>query len=169
MPFSIGEVARRFGVAVSVLRWWEKQGLLMPSGRESGRRRYDEADVRRIALIQLLQETALMSLEEIRTVLNGEDHSGGWRQVVQTRLDACEEQQLRLQAAQAYLSHALACQRDDLVDGCPYLSEEIDNYLESIGDRSGDQAQKAQHRPRRRSETLNKLSADRWKEGTKSS
>jgi hypothetical protein len=31
-------VAKRFGVEVSTLRWWEKRGLLVPSGRESGRR-----------------------------------------------------------------------------------------------------------------------------------
>ncbi|MFI9407920.1 MerR family transcriptional regulator [Nocardia sp. NPDC052316] len=133
VTFSIGEVAARFGMAVSALRWWEKQGLLMPSARASGRRRYDAALVRRIALIRLLQQTALMSLEEIRTVLSGEDD---WRQVVRVRLAACAEQQLRLQAAQAYLSHTLTCRRDDPIDGCPYLAAEIDGYLESLGDRA---------------------------------
>jgi MerR family copper efflux transcriptional regulator len=128
--FSIGEVARRFGVAVSTLRWWEKQGLLVPSCRESGRRRYDAAAVRRIALIQLLQQTALMSLDEIRTVLS-DGRSGAWRETVRARLAVCDEQLVRLQAAQAYLSHALRCRRDDPVGGCPRLAEEIDSWLES--------------------------------------
>jgi MerR family transcriptional regulator, copper efflux regulator len=127
--FSIGEVAGRFGVAVSTLRWWEKQGLLVPSCRESGRRRYDAADVRRIALIQLLQQTALMSLDEIRTVLN-DGRSGQWRDTVKARLAACDEQLVRLQAAQAYLAHALRCRRDDPVGGCPRLAQEIDSWLE---------------------------------------
>ncbi|UAK31732.1 MerR family transcriptional regulator [Nocardia asteroides] len=160
VTFSIGEVARRCGVAVPALRWWEKQGLLVPIAHESVRRRYDAAGVRRIALIQLLQQTALMSLDEIRTVLSGEHHSGGWRQVVRARLAACEEQRLRLQAAQAYLSHTLTCQRDDPIDGGPYLAEEIDRYLKSVGDRSCDHAPRTPRQPQRRSEALTELSID---------
>lgn len=151
--FSIGEVARRFGVEVSTLRWWEKQGLLVPSCRESGRRRYDTADVRRVALIQLLQETTLMSLDEIRTVMS-DGRSGEWRDTVQARLAVCEEQLVRLRAAKAYLTHALRCRRDDPVDDCPRLAEEIDGWLESADGRSGDRAQRARHRSRRRSEAL---------------
>ncbi|GAA3619845.1 hypothetical protein GCM10022419_126830 [Nonomuraea rosea] len=164
MTFSIGEVAKRFGVEVSTLRWWEKCGLLVPSGRESGRRRYDAADIRRVALIQLLQETALMSLDEIRMVLSGGRHSGGWRQAVQARLTACEEQQVRLRSAQAYLSHALNCRRDDPVDGCPHLAGEIDGYVAALGDRDGDRTLRAQHRSRRRSEVLAETTADRRRE-----
>lgn len=148
VTYSIGEVARRFGVEVSTLRWWEKRGLLVPSGRESGRRRYDAADVRRIALIQLLQETALMSLDEIRTVLSGDSHSGGWQEAVRARLASCEEQLVRLQSARAYLAHALTCPRENPVDGCPHLTGAIDDYLGAPGERSGDRLLRIQHRTR---------------------
>lgn len=156
VTFSIGKVAERFGVEISTLRWWEKRGLLVPSGRESGRRRYDAADLRRIALIQLLQDTALMSLDEIRTVLGG-GGSGpdGWRQAVKARLAVCDEQMVRLEWAQAYLSHTLTCPSGDPVRECPYLDEEVDKYLATLDERhGGDRSLRTQHRSRRRSEAL---------------
>ncbi|GAA4671452.1 hypothetical protein Prum_074310 [Phytohabitans rumicis] len=102
---------------------------MTPSGRESGRRRYDEADLRRIAVIQLCQNTALMSLDEIRVVLAGGDQTQGWREAVQGRLQACDEQLARLSSARAYLAHVLECPSEDPVQQCPYLAKEIDEHL----------------------------------------
>jgi DNA-binding transcriptional MerR regulator len=126
--YGIGDVAARFGVAVSTLRWWEHCGLLTPA-RTSGRRVYGDADLRRIALIQLLQRAAMMSLPEIAALLAGSSADQDWRTAVHSRVAECEDQIARLTAARGYLTHLLDCPSDHPTDRCPYLAAEIDTYL----------------------------------------
>ncbi|MFG3260005.1 MerR family transcriptional regulator [Streptomyces sp. NPDC048172] len=124
----VGEVAARFGVAVSTLHWWEKSGLLAPA-RRSGRRVYGDADIRRVALIQLLQDTARMSLPEIAALLEGGTDDQDWRAVVRGRVARCDAQLEGLRSARAYLVHLLDCPSDHPVEQCPYLGAEIDARL----------------------------------------
>ena len=50
----IGEAARRSGVSAANMRYYEKEGLLSPGGREDNRYRlYSEADVHRLRFIRL--------------------------------------------------------------------------------------------------------------------
>jgi len=51
----IGEVAARAGVRVSLVRYYDRIGLLPPAGRVSGQRRYDPSALRRLALIDRAQ------------------------------------------------------------------------------------------------------------------
>jgi MerR family transcriptional regulator, redox-sensitive transcriptional activator SoxR len=61
---SIGEVARRSGVAASALRFYEERGLIASERAGSGRRRYARPVLRRIAFIVFAQRVGL-SLDEI--------------------------------------------------------------------------------------------------------
>lgn len=61
---TIGEVARRSGVAASALRYYETLGLIGSEREGSGHRRYPRAILRRIAFIVFAQRIGL-SLEEI--------------------------------------------------------------------------------------------------------
>lgn len=126
---TIGEVAGRLGLATSTLRWWEKQGLVRPAGRESGRRRYDERDLRLLAQIQIWQETSQMSLADIRTMLARMDAKEDWREVVHERIARLDAQLARLQDARATLAHMLHCPRADPVRDCPRTQEAIDRHL----------------------------------------
>ena len=65
----IGEVAKKAGVSVQTVRFYERQGLLpSPPRKESGYRLYGEADLKRLLFIR--QAKALgFSLDEIRTIL----------------------------------------------------------------------------------------------------
>lgn len=66
---TIGELAARSGVAPSALRYYERLGLIR-AGRTSGnQRRYDRAELRRVAFIRIAQQVGV-SLEEIKTVLS---------------------------------------------------------------------------------------------------
>ncbi|HEV2924554.1 MAG TPA: redox-sensitive transcriptional activator SoxR [Solirubrobacteraceae bacterium] len=67
-PLTIGEVARRSGVASSALRFYEERGLITSERAGSGHRRYPRATLRRIAFIVFAQRIGL-SLEEIGTEL----------------------------------------------------------------------------------------------------
>lgn len=61
---TIGEVARRSGVASSALRFYEEQGLIVSERAGSGHRRYHRSVLRRIAFIVYAQRIGL-TLEEI--------------------------------------------------------------------------------------------------------
>ena len=61
---TIGEVARRSGVASSALRFYEERGLIASVRAGSGHRRYPRSVLRRIAFIVFAQRIGL-SLEEI--------------------------------------------------------------------------------------------------------
>lgn len=66
---TIGEVARRAGVATSALRFYEQVGLVAPADRvEGNRRRYHRDVLRRVAFIRSAQRVGL-SLDEIRDAL----------------------------------------------------------------------------------------------------
>jgi MerR family redox-sensitive transcriptional activator SoxR len=61
---TIGEVARRSGVAASALRFYEERGLIASERAGSGHRRYARPVLRRVAFIVFAQRVGL-SLEEI--------------------------------------------------------------------------------------------------------
>jgi len=65
MPSSltIGEVARRSGVASSALRFYEERGLISSERAGSGHRRYPRATLRRIAFIVFAQRIGLTLAE----------------------------------------------------------------------------------------------------------
>ncbi|HET9103905.1 MAG TPA: redox-sensitive transcriptional activator SoxR [Solirubrobacteraceae bacterium] len=65
---TIGEVARRSGVAASALRYYEQRGLIRSERAGSGHRRYARPVLRRIAFIVFAQRVGL-TLEEIAAQL----------------------------------------------------------------------------------------------------
>ncbi len=69
---TIGELARRTGVAVRTLRFYSDRGLVAPAGRTgAGYRLYDEGAAARVALVRTLRELGL-DLPTIRRVLDDE-------------------------------------------------------------------------------------------------
>jgi MerR family redox-sensitive transcriptional activator SoxR len=65
---TIGEVARRSGVASSALRFYEQRGLISSERAGSGHRRFPRPVLRRIAFIVFAQRIGL-TLDEIRVEL----------------------------------------------------------------------------------------------------
>ncbi|MEJ7797579.1 MAG: redox-sensitive transcriptional activator SoxR [Solirubrobacteraceae bacterium] len=65
---TIGDVAKRSGVAASALRYYEERGLITSQRAGSGHRRYPRPVLRRIAFIVFAQHIGL-TLEEIGTEL----------------------------------------------------------------------------------------------------
>lgn len=69
MNISVGKLAKRFGLSRSALLYYDRIGLLTPSGRSrAGYRLYDEADVARLEAICRYREAGL-SLEAIGELL----------------------------------------------------------------------------------------------------
>jgi MerR family redox-sensitive transcriptional activator SoxR len=65
---SIGEVAKRSGIATSALRFYEERGLIRAERNRSGHRRFPRAVIRRVAFIVFAQKIGL-TIEEIRVEL----------------------------------------------------------------------------------------------------
>jgi MerR family redox-sensitive transcriptional activator SoxR len=65
---SVGELARRSGVAVSALHFYEAKGLILSVRTGGNQRRYDRDVLRRVAIIQFAQGLGL-SLAEIGDAL----------------------------------------------------------------------------------------------------
>ena len=69
---SIGELARRTGLSVSAIRFYEARGLVPEPERAGGKRRYGEEVLRRLAIIDAAQRVGF-TLEEIRDLLGSRD------------------------------------------------------------------------------------------------
>lgn len=65
---AIGEVSERTGVAVSALRFYEREGLLHTARTSGGQRRYPRDVLRRVSFVRIAQQVGL-SLDEVRDAL----------------------------------------------------------------------------------------------------
>jgi DNA-binding transcriptional MerR regulator len=85
---SIGELAADVGVRTSALRFYEDSGLLTPTARAGGKRRYDENAVERVRFIRFCQQLGF-TLAEIRGLL-AEPSKPRWRKLVDAKLAELE-------------------------------------------------------------------------------
>lgn len=70
MMLTIGKLAKARGISPDALRYYEREGLLIPASKtESGYRLYDEDAVRRVRFIQHAQACGF-TLVEIRELLH---------------------------------------------------------------------------------------------------
>jgi DNA-binding transcriptional MerR regulator len=75
--FSIGDVSRVTGVKPYVLRYWESRfGLLRPSRRESGQRKFTRKDVETIVQIKELLYDRRFTIEGARRHLRQQNRRG---------------------------------------------------------------------------------------------
>ena len=69
----IGQLAKRAGVAIDTVRYYERNDLLSPAGRlGSGYRRYGEAELKRLRFIRRAKALGF-TLEDIRGLLSLSD------------------------------------------------------------------------------------------------
>jgi MerR family redox-sensitive transcriptional activator SoxR len=74
---TIGELARRAGLATSAIRYYERVGMLPPAERVSGQRRYGEDALARLAFIAAAQNAGF-TLREIRELADRADDEHGF-------------------------------------------------------------------------------------------
>jgi MerR family transcriptional regulator, redox-sensitive transcriptional activator SoxR len=119
----IGEVARRAGVRVSLIRYYEEIGLLPEAERVSGQRRYDDTVLRRLAVIDVAQRAGL-SLEEIRELVDhGNDPMNDrLRDLAARRLPEIDALIERAQRVRAWLQDAINCGCQS-IDGCALFDD----------------------------------------------
>jgi len=112
VTYSIGEVARRVGLSTSALRYYETLGLLPTPERSSGRRRYDQDALDRLAIIDVAQRAGF-SLREAKLLLDGlqadTPPTDEWRQLAAHKLEEVEQLLARTEAMRALLQTWLHC------------------------------------------------------------
>ena len=106
---TIGEVARRSGVAATTLRYYEQIGLVAPPARVGGQRRYDEAVLARLEIIGLCK-SAGFALDEIQ-LLFADDVPGrpASRALAQVKLAEIDAQLESLSRARAVIEWGMQC------------------------------------------------------------
>jgi MerR family transcriptional regulator, redox-sensitive transcriptional activator SoxR len=109
---TIGEVARRAGVATSVLRYYERIGLLPAPDRVSGQRRYDVDVLGKLGFIGVAQNAGF-KLREIKELLDGSGGTGdlgaSMRSLSTQKLDEVEALLERTNVMKTWLEKAKDC------------------------------------------------------------
>jgi DNA-binding transcriptional MerR regulator len=104
---TIGELAERSGVATCALRYYDQLGLVRPTARESGRRRYAASAVAQVGVIRFFREVGFTLAEIDSFLAAGAQRS---RQgSIDRKLAEVTEQQHRLEVARELLEHARTC------------------------------------------------------------
>lgn len=67
--YTIGQVAEMFGLPISTLRYYDKQGLFPNMERASGIRRFSEAEIEALRVIECLKKTG-MEIKNIRQFMD---------------------------------------------------------------------------------------------------
>jgi MerR family copper efflux transcriptional regulator len=129
-PWSIGDVASRFGLETHVLRHWESVGLLVPARDGAGRRRYGPDDVVRVAVI-LRNKAAGMSLEQISVLLDGE--ARGRHELLEAHVADLDRRMEEMARSRAMTLHALQCRAHDIAT-CPRFRAWVDDILDGSAD-----------------------------------
>ncbi len=106
---TIGEVARRAGIAATTLRYYEQAGLMPAPARLGGQRRYDESVLPRLEVIRLCK-SAGFALEEIR-LLFADDAPGrpASRALAEAKLAQIDAQIRSLTRARAVIEWGMRC------------------------------------------------------------
>ncbi len=118
---SISAIARQLGLRPSAIRYYEQIGLLPPPVRISGRRHYDPAALKMLAVIQRARECGF-TLEEIKRLFFGFGPrtavSARWRNLCSRKYAELEEAIRHLRAMQEVLSRMQARCRCESLEQC---------------------------------------------------
>lgn len=112
-PLTIGQLARRAGVATSALRFYEAEGLLAGSRSAGGHRQYPRHALRRVAFIRAAQTVGL-SLPQIKAALATLPDSrtptkADWARLSASWAPLLDERIAALQALRGKLTGCIGC------------------------------------------------------------
>jgi MerR family redox-sensitive transcriptional activator SoxR len=110
---TIGELARRSGLAASAIRFYERVGLLRAERTEGGQRRFRRDALRRVAFIRVAQRVGL-SLDEIAAALadlpaDRAPSKGDWQRMTRGWRERIDERISLLEALRGGLSQCIGC------------------------------------------------------------
>jgi MerR family copper efflux transcriptional regulator len=126
MPnLGIGQLAKRAGVAIDTVRYYERNDLLSPAGRlASGYRHYGEAELKRLRFIRRAKALGF-TLEDIRGLLSLSDERNvaKVKHAAESKLSDIEQRIAELQRIRKGLRTLIAaCPGHGRAEACPILN-----------------------------------------------
>ncbi len=126
----IGEMARKYGVTLRALRFYEDKGLIAPK-RDGSTRLYSRRENARLQLI-LLGRKIGFSLRDVKQIMDLYDPSGTNIKQLRLALDKSEKQMTRLQKQRAVVDDAIG-----------ELSKLMDDVRDRLAERTSPEATQA--------------------------
>jgi MerR family copper efflux transcriptional regulator len=126
MPnLGIGQLAKRAGVAIDTVRYYERNDLLSPAGRlASGYRHYGEAELKRLRFIRRAKALGF-TLEDIRGLLSLSDERNvaKVKHAAESKLSDIEQRIAELRRIRKGLRTLIAaCPGHGRAEACPILN-----------------------------------------------
>ncbi len=110
---SVGEVARRAGVAVSALHFYERQGLISATRTSGGQRRYARHVIRRVSVIQVAKRMGipLVEVAEVFSDLPSDRMPGkaDWRRISERWRGRLEARRREIERMESELVECIGC------------------------------------------------------------
>lgn len=109
---AISDVAREFGLRTSAIRYYEQIGILPPTLRKNGRRRYERSVLFRLAVVQHARESGF-TLDEIHELFFGfrpaTPPPKRWHRLSERKIAELRERVKRLQLMETLLKQIQGC------------------------------------------------------------
>jgi MerR family redox-sensitive transcriptional activator SoxR len=112
-PLTIGELARRTGLAVSAIRFYESKGLVSSIRSEGNQRRFLRSDIRRLSVVQIAQQLGF-TIQEIKAALAGlpvnrAPTQKDWERISRDFRSQLDQRISRLTRLRDYLDGCIGC------------------------------------------------------------
>lgn len=101
--YTIGQVSQIFGLPISTLRYYDKQGLFPGMERTSGIRKFSKTEIERIRMIECLKKSGL----EIKDIKKYMDWCIEGPSTLSQRKELFEQQRINVEAEIAHMNKVL--------------------------------------------------------------
>ena len=123
---NVGQAAKRSGLPVRTVHYYEEIGLVVPSRRDNGYRDYSPTDVHKLGFLHRARGLGF-SVEECRTLLalydDSDRASADVKAIARAHLERIEAKLAELQSLQKVLRHLVESCDGDHRPECPILDD----------------------------------------------
>jgi MerR family redox-sensitive transcriptional activator SoxR len=144
---TIGQLAQRFELKTSAIRYYERVGVLPEAARESGQRRYGADAIKRLEILDVAKRAGF-TLDEARILLQGSDAGSpafeSLRELAARKLPEVEALIVRAQAMRIWLLTATDCSCTTL-DVCALFDRDVLSPQTALAPLSITQVGRAKH------------------------
>jgi DNA-binding transcriptional MerR regulator len=128
MRYTIGEVAKKFNINISTLRYYDKEGLIPNLEKnESGNRVFDEEAISGLITIECLKKSG-MSIKDVKTFIDwcqeGDETLKERLEMFLTRREALQSQIKELQSTLNYIDYKVEYYTKAVLDGTEKVVKE---------------------------------------------